>query len=118
MSLIEKGLGHQFGSRVLIFEADDAVSVSVLELPVGGICSVHTQSMVERVKPHSDSILNDLEVTDHLVFVEVVGLDRELHLPGVSVRELALIRMLREHVAVLDVDGLADAVGHGLWGEV
>jgi hypothetical protein len=30
----------------------------------------------------------------------------------VSVRELAFVGMLREHVTILDVKGLADAIGH------
>ena len=30
----------------------------------------------------------------------------------ISVGELALVRMLGEHVAVFDLDGFADAVGH------
>lgn len=111
--MVEKGLGHKLGSGILVLKPNDAVSVKRLEglvCPVGG---VHAQGVVEGVEPLADGLFHDLEVANHLVFVEVVGLDNELHLAGVTVRELALVWVLREHVSVLDVKGLADSIGHG-----
>jgi hypothetical protein len=39
-----------------------------------------------------------------------IRLDEELHLARVAVRKPALVRMLREHVAVFDFEGFADAI--------
>jgi len=111
--VIEDGLGHQFRGRVLVLEADDPVAIAGLEVCVGRVVGVHAKGMVEAVEPIFQSHLDDFEVANHLVFIEFRRLNHDFHLPGVPVRELALVRMLGKHVAVFDVDGLADAVGHG-----
>lgn len=109
---VEDDLGHDLGRGILGLEADNPVPISFFELWVGLVVGVHAEGMVEGIQVVLDSLLHDLEITDHLVLVEIVSLKDELDFAGVTMRELALVRVLREHVAVFNVDGLADPEGH------
>jgi hypothetical protein len=113
--VIEEGLGEEFGGGVLGREADDAVAVAGFEVVVGWVVGIHAEGMVERVEEVADGFLDDFEVTDHLILVEFVGFEDEFDFTGVAVGELAFVWVLGEHVPVFDVDGFADAEGHG-WG--
>lgn len=110
--MVEEGLSHQFGGGVLVLETNHPVAVAGFELRVGRIIGVHAHGVIELIEPVAECGFDDFEVTDHLVFIEFRRFHDDFHLPGVSVRELALVRMLGQHVAVFDFDGFADAVGH------
>jgi len=110
--VIEEGFGHHLSRRVLIFEAYDTIAVTLFEVSIGWIIRVHAHRVIESLQPSTDRLLDNLEVADHLVFVELGCFEDKLHLPRMPVRELALVRMLGEHVAVFDVDGFTDSVGH------
>ena len=110
--MIEEGFGHHLSRRVLIFEANDTIAVALFEVSIGWIVRIHAHRVIESLQPSTDRLLDNLEVADHLVFVELGGFEDKLHFPGVPVRKLALVRMLGEHVAVFDVDGFTDSVGH------
>ena len=110
--MIEDRSGQQLGGRVLLVEADDPLAVARLEIRVSWIGGVHAEGVIKAVEPVADRLFDDLEIANHLVVVEVVGFQHELDLAGVAVGKPALIRVLSQHVAVLDLDGFADAVGH------
>ena len=55
---------------------------------------------------------NEFEVEHHFVIIEGVCLEDELYFTGVAVREAAFIRVLREKVAVFDLDRFANSVRH------
>jgi hypothetical protein len=44
--------------------------------------------------------------------IEIIGFKDDLHPAALPVREPARVRVMREHVPVLDCDDLADSVGH------
>ena len=108
----EDRLGEDFGGRVLIFEADNPIAVATFKVGVGGIGRIYAEGVVESVHPGTDGVLDDLEIADHLVLVKRLSFQDELHFPGVAMGELAGIRVLGQHVSVLDIDGFADAIGH------
>ena len=110
--MIENGFGHEFGGRVLMFESDDPVTVTLLEVRIGRIIRVHAESVIESIKPLTQCRLDDFEIADHLIFIEFRRFQNKLHLTRVPVRELALVGVLGEHVAIFDLDGFANSVGH------
>ena len=110
--MIENSFGHEFGGRVLMFESDDPVTVTLLEVRIGRIIRVHAESVIESIKPLTQCRLDDFEIADHLIVIEFRRFQNKLHLTRVPVRELALVGVLGEHVAIFDLDGFANSVGH------
>jgi hypothetical protein len=57
--------------------------------------------MIKGLQPISENFPHNLEIADHLVCIQLIGLKHQLDLAAVPVREAALVRMLAEHVAIL-----------------
>ncbi len=103
--------GHEFRSRILKFKTDYPVSIEILECVIGFVIGVHAHGMIQGVEVILDCLLHDLEVTNHLVLVQVFRLEHEFNFPSMPVWKLTLVWMLRKHVAVFNIDGFADSEG-------
>jgi hypothetical protein len=68
--------------------------------------------MVVAIEERAHDLIDDLEIALHLVRVERVCLERELHLPRVPMWKAALVRVLRKHMAILDLERFANAIRH------
>jgi hypothetical protein len=60
-----------------------------------------------------DRELEGLEIADHVVVVETIRADDQIHPAGMPVGESAPPGVLGEHVPVLDFEGFTDAIDHG-----
>lgn len=109
---VEDELGDDLGGRVLLLEGDDALTVGVLQGGVHRVVGVHAEGVVVGVDRLLGGGLDDFEVGDHVAGIQRVGFDDNLDAARVAVREAAGVGMLGELVAALNLEGLADAVGH------
>ena len=83
-----------------------------MQFRVGRIGSVDAYRMIQNFKIIADEFLHDQKVAHHFVPIEMLGLKDELHFARVTMRKFALAGMLRQHVAALDIDCLANAIWH------
>ena len=68
--------------------------------------------MVELLQPPAQCRGDDLEIANHFVGVEILSLDDKFDLARVTVGKPAFVRVLGQHVTILDFDGFADSIWH------
>lgn len=72
--------------------------------------------MIILVEVVAENELHDLEVADHFPIIEIGGFENALDFAGVTMGKATLVRVLAQHVTVLDLEDSANAIGHGFMG--
>lgn len=114
LQFVVNPLRHHLGSGILLFETDDAVAERVFQIAMELVLRVDAEGMVPRPEELAHGFLERLEVADHFVSIELVGLQNEFHLAAMTVREFAEVRMLGQHVTAFDLEGFTDTIRHEL----
>jgi hypothetical protein len=94
--MVKQGFGNHLGGRI----------------GLSGIFCVHAHRVIQPIEENRYQLLNDLEVANHLVFIELIGFKYELNSSRMAMRKGALIRVLAEHVTALDLEGLTNSKWH------
>ena len=112
LKFVKQLSGHDLSSGILVGERQYAVAVDAPEGLEVRVLGVHGHGVVPRVEEILDDQLHDFEVADHVVVIEGIGRQDDLDATRMAMRIFAVLRVLGEHVTVLDFEGFADSIGH------
>lgn len=103
---------QNFSGGILGREPNYPISISILETGVFWIVRIHAHRMVVPLQKFSHERLHNLEVADHFVLIQRLCRKHTLDLAGMSVWKTAFIRVLGQHVAILNFKRFTNSKRH------
>jgi hypothetical protein len=68
--------------------------------------------VIQPIQEIRHQLLNNLKIANHLVLIELIGLQHVLHPAGMAMRKGALVRVLAEHMTAFDLEALTNSKWH------
>ena len=110
--VVEDCFSHYFSRWVEPFESDDTIAVGIFEKVILRVLGIHAEGVVVGLEEFVDHAFDQLKIEHHFVVVEAVSFEDEFYFTRVTVWEAALVWVLGEKVAVLDLDHFTNSVRH------
>lgn len=104
LEFLVDAMRHDFCRGVLVFETDDPVPICLFPSVVVRVPGVDAEGVIPSLQEIVHCLLERFEVGNHFILIEVVSFQHKLDLAAVAVGEFADVRMLGQHVPVLDFE--------------
>jgi len=113
VQFVENRLRHDLARRVLFFKRYDVHAVGLLEISELRIVGIEAKRMVPGIEKGLQRSLHGLEIAYHVVGIQSLGPEYNLHAAAVAVGKAAFIGVLGEQVPGLNFEAFTDAERHG-----